>query len=63
MQHLTLQIFMEKVKSNRGRKPIQDKKKAVAIYLRSSEIEVLGGMEELRNKIYQSLNKNYANQN
>jgi len=45
---------MEKVKSNRGRKPIQDKKKAVAIYLRSSEIEVLGGMEELRNKIYQS---------
>ena len=53
MLHPTQHKQMEKLK--RGRKPIQDKKKIVSVYLRQSEIDRLGGMQQVRNIIYQNL--------
>jgi hypothetical protein len=44
---------MEKLK--RGRKPIADKKKIISVYLRQSEIDKLGGMQEVRNIINEHL--------
>lgn len=38
----------KKTKSNRGRKPIQDKVKQVSVYARESEIEKCGGMDQAK---------------
>ena len=39
-------------KSNAGRKPISDKKIQVNLYIRESIINKMGGLESLKEKIY-----------
>jgi hypothetical protein len=39
-------------KSNRGRKPISDKKVQVSLYIRQSKIDKFGGIEELKDVLY-----------
>lgn len=39
----------------RGRKPIQDKKQPVTIYLRQSKIKENGGEEKTKEKLYEYL--------
>jgi hypothetical protein len=40
-------------KSNRGRKPISDKKVQVSLYIRQSKIDKFGGIDELKDAIYE----------
>lgn len=40
-------------KSNRGRKPISDKKVQVSLYIRQSRIEKFGGIDELKDALYE----------
>ena len=42
---------------NSGRKPIKDKKKQISIYPRESKIELIGGPEKIKEKIYKLLKK------
>lgn len=42
---------------NSGRKPIKDKKKQISISLRESKIELSGGPEKIKEKIYKLLKK------
>lgn len=42
---------MKKKKSNKGRKPIEDKKIGVTIYIQGSVIEKNGGIESVKNQI------------
>ena len=45
---------MKKVKkSNRGRKPISDKKVQVSLYIRQSKIDKFGGIDELKKALYE----------
>ena len=39
-------------KSNAGRKPVPDKKVQVSLYVLSSQIEKFGGIEKLKNTLY-----------
>jgi hypothetical protein len=39
-------------KSNRGRKPISDKKVQVSLYIRQSKIDKFGGIDEFKNALY-----------
>ena len=38
-------------KSKVGRKPVQDKKKAISVYVRPSQIQQAGGADALREKL------------
>jgi len=40
---------------NAGRKPVQDKKTQISIYIRSSKIDLNGGPEKIKEKIYKLL--------
>lgn len=40
-------------KSNAGRKPIPDKKVQVSLYVVSSQIEKLGGLDEFKKDLYE----------
>jgi hypothetical protein len=40
-------------KSNAGRKPISDKKIQVSLYIRQSKIDKFGGIEELKDALYE----------
>lgn len=40
-------------KSNRGRKPISDKKVQVSLYIRQSKIDKFGGIDELKDALYE----------
>lgn len=40
-------------KSNAGRKPVPDKKVQVSLYIRQSEIEKFGGIEKMKDAIYE----------
>ncbi len=40
-------------KSNAGRKPVPDKKVQVSLYIRQSEIARFGGIEKLKEVIYE----------
>lgn len=43
---------MEAKKQTRGRKPIKDKKKALRIYVKESEIKEMGGEKKAIQKLY-----------
>lgn len=51
------QTIEQPIIKKRGRKPVSDKKKIVSIYLRQSEIDKLGGLQMLREKINNFLNQ------
>ncbi len=40
-------------KSNRGRKPISDKKVQVSLYIRQSKIDKFGGIDGLKDALYE----------
>lgn len=40
-------------RKNSGRKPVEDKKKQVTIYVPDSKIQAHGGLEKLRDKLTQ----------
>ena len=40
-------------KSNAGRKPISDKKVQVSLYIRQSKIEEFGGIDGLKDALYE----------
>jgi hypothetical protein len=40
-------------KSNRGRKPISDKKVQVSLYIRQSRIDKFGGIDAFKNALYE----------
>lgn len=40
-------------KSNAGRKPVPDKKVQVSLYIRQSEIEKFGGLDEFKKALYE----------
>ena len=40
-------------KSNRGRKPISDKKVQVSLYIRQSKIDKFGGIDEFKKTLYE----------
>jgi hypothetical protein len=42
-------------RANSGRKPITDKKMQLSIYLRKSKIDLNGGSEAIKEKIYKIL--------
>lgn len=46
---------METMKAVRGRKPIADKKQNITIYLPKSIIEKLGGKENLKSFLHQTI--------
>lgn len=48
---------MEAIKKTRGRKPIQDKKQVINLFIRQSRIDELGGKEKVKELIYSILNK------
>jgi hypothetical protein len=39
-------------KAKRGRKPLQDKKKLLALFIRESQLEGLGGIDQARKVLY-----------
>ena len=41
----------------RGRKPLEDKKEIITLFIHSSKIKSLGGKEALKEKLYSTLNK------
>ena len=53
------QIIMEQVKTmkaqKRGRKPINDKKLQICLYIKSSKIDKYGGMDKVKSKLYDYL--------
>lgn len=40
-------------KSNAGRKPVPDKKVQVSLYIRQSEIDKFGGLDEFKKALYE----------
>ena len=40
-----------------GRKPCSDKKQTVALYIETSKINKMGGMDKAKEKLYQFANK------
>lgn len=45
----------KKQKVKRGRKPIEDKKIHVPLYVPKSQVETLGGIDEVRNVAYPAI--------
>lgn len=48
---------MELKKSTRGRKPVKDKKKTIRIYVKESEIKIMGGEAKVIHKLYSFIEK------
>ena len=48
---------MNKKKSNAGRKPVQDKKVQVSLYVEISKIEKFGGIENYKSECYKLAEK------
>lgn len=48
-------------KSNAGRKPVPDKKVQVSLYIRQSEIEKFGGLDEFKGALYEFVALRFLN--
>jgi len=48
-------ITMEAKK--RGRKPLDDKKEIITLFIQASKIKALGGEEALKERLYSTINK------
>lgn len=48
-------------KSNRGRKPISDKKVQVSLYIRQSKIDKFGGIDGLKDALYEFVDLRSSN--
>ena len=47
-------------RKNAGRKPVSDKKKQVSLYIEQSKIDRMGGLDELKRKIQEYINRSSA---